>query len=117
MEDYSKYEGKIVKLINSQCNGFYIVEGCDYDIGITITKVGDKDYHYLCLAGPSSPIFKDMFDNEAQYKEFFDFQIQEIKNGICNAEKSIGEFRKTLVKYVEEGRYLLGPQAECSFKL
>jgi hypothetical protein len=100
-KDYSKYEGMKVKVINSKDNkndNDFIVEGCDYDIGITITKINDRKDHFLCLSGPSSPSFKDMFVNESQYKQFFSFVIKEIEAGVCDEKASRIKFKEIIKK-------------------
>ena len=111
-KDYSHLEGKELKIYSGSSKYKGIVDGCDYDIGITISDVNDKNYHYLCLNGPSSPLFhKNPLKTEENYKILFNFIVSEIKRGVCNMDAG-KQIQKDIQPVVPD---FLSKQAACPF--
>ena len=88
-KDYSIYEGKEVKMIfpwGEDIKG--IVTGCDYDIGISIQDINDKDSYLFCGTGPSSPLWEweseDHEEELKQYKMIFEYIISCIEKGFIS---------------------------------
>lgn len=126
MEDYSIYEGKEITVIDDRDDYeefMAVVTGCDYDIGISIEvvtnkekkhvkKVYDTDEPYLCcLNGPSTKEYKDSVVGKYNfYDEMFKLTIEEIKNGVIKMSNSM----KLLERYYKCTPFM--EMAECSFK-
>ena len=111
MKDYSKLEGKKVKIINSEDYSRGVVDGCDYDIGITISSAYNKKDHYCCLNGKSSPNYKrSPFRTKKQYDKMFNFIVDEIEQGVCNLNKGF-EVMEGIIKK----NMALSSQAQCGF--
>ena len=84
--DYSVLEGKEVKVLDSKFDKdkIGIVIGCDRDIGITIINKYNKNNYILCLAGPSSPQFKECSTTIKVTLMYFDFITTQIRDGIID---------------------------------
>ena len=63
-KDYSKLEGKVIKIFGYEGAGIHegIVTGCDPDIGISIMDLSKIKYMY-CLNGPSTVQFREIVKN------------------------------------------------------
>ena len=112
-KDYAKYEGCIVELkgyedynVGGETQG--VVTGCDYDIGISIQGVKDRDVYISCLNGPSSKNFKNHHITEEQYKIIFEDRIGIIERGVYNIKEGLK------VRDFWDFKYIY-PQAECAF--
>ena len=127
MEDYSKYEGKEILVIDDRDDDYEefkaIVSGCDYDIGISIEVVTEQEKQHVkeiynitepylcCLNGPSTKGYKEtMACIYNFYDEIFQLHFEEIKNGIMRMSKSM----ELLEKYCKTIPFM--DMAECSFK-
>ena len=103
---YKELEGKIIGCSYDEDDLFIVkgvVVGCDFDIGITIME-NNLDKYYMCLAGPSSPLWKGNF-NKFNYKRAFDVTVEMIKSGKYFYNKTViayfGEFIHTGVASAE----------------
>lgn len=82
--DYPELEGKEVEIITPY-NELYtgIVDGCNFDIGISISNKNDRNYHILCIHGPyynkDNPNKSNY--NKSTYKEEFNLNISMIRDG------------------------------------
>ena len=124
-KDYSYLEGKTIKYIYD-IDGYNeefeaVVSGCDYNIGISIEVVSDKekehvkiffedensDQYLYCLPGPSlkDHMFLDLYRN-GNYDTAFQRLITLIDNGVIK-----GSFDNDLYNHNN-----VGIMTECPFK-
>ncbi len=87
MEDYEKYEGKVVKAVRDDDETVFdaLIVGLDFDIGFTIVDNNDKDNYLACLLGDT--VFKDDNFSKEDYKIFFDEIVKQIKSGVINLDE------------------------------
>lgn len=94
MENYEKYEEKILELIPNKeeraCEGEEIIPscylkviGCDYNIGISMVLFDDynglpKGTEILCIHGENSPYRKEYEKIKPRYSENYDFAFKKI---------------------------------------
>lgn len=83
--DYSMLEGKVIDYITwsgKKCRGLVI--GCDYDIGITIVDVENKDHYLCCIHGPKDPWYNKTYPGQHHtrlHKAGFFSTVRWIKKG------------------------------------
>ena len=112
MEDYSKLEGKLVEIKNDAFTKG-IVDGCDFDIGITISNVNNKKQHHICLNGKNSPLHhRSPFKTDESYKAMFDFVVVQIKKGVCDFK--LGRKAENKHKCTTQSMEIAN-QSECAF--
>lgn len=102
--DYSLLEGTEITFIDNGKAILCIVDGCDYDIGITLREKNKSKQYVLCLNGPSAiDYISDM-----QYPARFFNCVRQLKKGTYNPR-----ILRIIEKVPSYGVYAL--MTECAF--
>lgn len=102
--DYQMLEGKEVDVLLPENGGFHgacIVDGCDYDVGITLSDKSNRKRYILCLNGPSGQAH---FSTSTYPARFFNC-VRGIKKGFYDA---------TILGVLENSKDG-APMTECPF--
>jgi hypothetical protein len=103
--DWSELEGKEVMYISHGIEVMGIVDGCDYWVGITISKKYDRSFRLYCLSGP---LVWDKMDVAQHFRNKYPERFLYITNCIKNGELNfMGEFPSNDMGYI--------PSSFCAF--
>ena len=109
-DDYPELTGKEIEMIIKDDYAIGIVQGVNFDIGISIAKKGNPNQYLVCMPGPSVKDFQDCEYSSNKYEKIFASVVTELEDGIYT-----GEWKKYLPNYYyPDGRSIhRGPMASC----